>query len=95
VIKTRIQLIGKSAADSPQYKGIGDAFRFYLFSSNSKKGYNTLFSRQILKNEGPRAFFKGAICRVMVMAPLFGIAQMVYFIGVAEFLLGIKKVQHV
>ena len=60
-----------------------------------------------MKNEGPSAFFKGAACRVMVgkeqifnwivqvMAPLFGIAQMVYYIGVAEYLLGMKKNQHV
>ncbi|KAJ1364240.1 hypothetical protein KIN20_024288 [Parelaphostrongylus tenuis] len=39
---------------------------------------------RILEMEGPRAFFKGAACRMMVMAPLFGIAQTVYYIGVAE-----------
>lgn len=27
----------------------------------------------------------------IVIAPLFGIAQMVYFLGVAETLLGVKK----
>ncbi|KAK7082058.1 hypothetical protein SK128_017258, partial [Halocaridina rubra] len=31
---------------------------------------------KILKNEGPRAFFKGGACRMIVIAPLFGIAQM-------------------
>uniref|UniRef100_A0A915N4N6 Uncharacterized protein n=1 Tax=Meloidogyne javanica TaxID=6303 RepID=A0A915N4N6_MELJA len=77
VIKTRIQLIEKSSTDSPQYRGILDAFR------------------KILKNEGSRAFFKGAGCRMMVMAPLFGIAQMVYYIGVAEFLLGRETSQHI
>lgn len=41
-----------------------------------------------LKYEGPKAFFKGGLCRVIVIAPLFGIAQMVYFLGVAENLLG-------
>ncbi|CAB3399401.1 unnamed protein product [Caenorhabditis bovis] len=50
---------------------------------------------QILKNEGPRALFKGAACRMMVMAPLFGIAQTVYYIGVAEKILGIEKTKHV
>lgn len=35
-------------------------------------------------NEGPKAFFKGGLCRMIVIAPLFGIAQMVYFLGVAE-----------
>uniref|UniRef100_A0A914RLS7 Uncharacterized protein n=1 Tax=Parascaris equorum TaxID=6256 RepID=A0A914RLS7_PAREQ len=50
--------------------------------------------RKILKQEGVKALFKGAACRMMVMAPLFGIAQMVYYIGVAEFCLGIPKVHH-
>jgi len=41
-------------------------------------------AQKILKNEGVPAFFKGAVPRMIVVAPLFGIAQMVYFIGVAE-----------
>lgn len=45
---------------------------------------------KILKQEGVQAFFKGAGCRMMVIAPLFGIAQMVYYLGVAENILGIK-----
>ncbi|XP_053280724.1 mitochondrial glutamate carrier 1 [Pleuronectes platessa] len=44
--------------------------------------------RKILTKEGPRAFLKGAGCRALVIAPLFGIAQVVYFVGVGEFLLG-------
>ncbi|XP_073326550.1 mitochondrial glutamate carrier 1-like isoform X1 [Pagrus major] len=44
--------------------------------------------RKILKKEGPTAFLKGASCRALVIAPLFGIAQVVYFVGVGEFLLG-------
>uniref|UniRef100_A0A6M2DLJ3 Mitochondrial glutamate carrier 2 n=1 Tax=Xenopsylla cheopis TaxID=163159 RepID=A0A6M2DLJ3_XENCH len=44
-----------------------------------------------LRYEGPTAFFKGGACRMIVIAPLFGIAQMVYFLGVAEALMGIKK----
>ncbi|KAL5104356.1 Mitochondrial glutamate carrier 1 [Taenia crassiceps] len=47
-----------------------------------------------LQREGLRALFKGAGCRVMVMAPLFGIAQTVYYLGVAEFLLGLGKTRH-
>ena len=43
---------------------------------------------RISKEEGWRAFFKGASCRVLVIAPLFGIAQTVYFLGVGEYLLG-------
>ncbi|GBP60666.1 hypothetical protein EVAR_55736_1 [Eumeta japonica] len=45
---------------------------------------------KILKYEGPKAFFKGGACRVMVIAPLFGIAQAVYYVGIAEFMLGLK-----
>jgi solute carrier family 25 glutamate transporter 18/22 len=33
------------------------------------------------------AFLKGAYCRALVIAPLFGIAQVVYFLGIAESLL--------
>ncbi|KAF1390427.1 hypothetical protein PFLUV_G00057930 [Perca fluviatilis] len=44
--------------------------------------------RKILRKEGPAAFLKGASCRALVIAPLFGIAQVVYFVGVGEFLLG-------
>eukprot|EP00063_Salmo_salar_P050977 XP_014025812.1 PREDICTED: mitochondrial glutamate carrier 1-like [Salmo salar] len=43
---------------------------------------------KILKNEGPSAFLKGAYCRALVIAPLFGIAQVVYFFGVGEYILG-------
>ncbi|KAH7727866.1 Protein F20D1.9 [Aphelenchoides avenae] len=58
------------------------------------KGITDAFLK-ILRNEGPKALFKGAACRMMVMAPLFGIAQTVYYVGVAEWLLGQKKVHHV
>ncbi|KAI9576085.1 hypothetical protein GQX74_014568 [Glossina fuscipes] len=47
-----------------------------------------------MKYEGPTAFFKGGLCRMIVIAPLFGIAQMVYFLGVAETLMGIKTNQY-
>ncbi|KAJ8682710.1 hypothetical protein QAD02_018502 [Eretmocerus hayati] len=43
-----------------------------------------------LKNEGFTAFFKGGACRMIVIAPLFGIAQTVYYLGVAERLLGLQ-----
>ncbi|XP_041453295.1 mitochondrial glutamate carrier 2-like isoform X2 [Lytechinus variegatus] len=42
---------------------------------------------KILKNEGPQAFFKGATCRILVIAPLFGIAQAVYYFGVGEYVI--------
>ncbi|XP_028264048.1 mitochondrial glutamate carrier 1 [Parambassis ranga] len=45
-------------------------------------------TRRILTREGPSAFLKGATCRALVIAPLFGIAQGVYFLGVGEMVLG-------
>ncbi|CAI9167435.1 unnamed protein product [Rangifer tarandus platyrhynchus] len=50
-------------------------------------------ARKILRNEGPSAFLKGAYCRALVIAPLFGIAQVVYFLGIAETLLGLPRIQ--
>uniref|UniRef100_A0A3Q2QCE2 Mitochondrial glutamate carrier 2 n=1 Tax=Fundulus heteroclitus TaxID=8078 RepID=A0A3Q2QCE2_FUNHE len=46
-------------------------------------------TRRIMSREGPSAFLKGAACRALVIAPLFGIAQGVYFLGVGEALLGL------
>ncbi|XP_056154429.1 solute carrier family 25 member 55a isoform X2 [Lampris incognitus] len=42
---------------------------------------------KIMRNEGPSAFLKGACCRALVIAPLFGIAQVMYFVGVGEYIL--------
>jgi len=42
---------------------------------------------KVFRQEGIAAFYKGAVPRMIVIAPLFGIAQMVYFVGVAERLL--------
>uniref|UniRef100_A0A8D1HAQ4 Mitochondrial glutamate carrier 2 n=1 Tax=Sus scrofa TaxID=9823 RepID=A0A8D1HAQ4_PIG len=50
-------------------------------------------ARKILRHEGPSAFLKGAYCRALVIAPLFGIAQVVYFLGIAETLLGLQRSQ--
>ncbi|XP_030587153.1 mitochondrial glutamate carrier 1 [Archocentrus centrarchus] len=46
-------------------------------------------TRRIMRREGPSAFLKGATCRALVIAPLFGIAQGVYFLGVGETVLGL------
>ena len=54
-------------------------------------GIGNAFVR-IYQNEGILAFFKGAGCRIMVISPLFGIAQTVYYLGVAEKLLGIPRI---
>ncbi|CAF0819515.1 unnamed protein product [Brachionus calyciflorus] len=50
---------------------------------------------KILKHESPSALFKGAVARVCVVAPLFGIAQMFYYLGVAEALLGYKSLTQI
>lgn len=39
---------------------------------------------KIYRNEGLAAFLKGAGCRIMYIAPLFGIAQTVYYLGLGE-----------
>ncbi|XP_041111352.1 mitochondrial glutamate carrier 1 isoform X1 [Polyodon spathula] len=44
-------------------------------------------ARRIWQREGYSAFLKGAGCRALVIAPLFGIAQVVYFFGIGEYLL--------
>ena len=59
-------------------------------SEQSYSGIADAFVK-IFKTEGPTAFFKGALCRMIVIAPLFGIAQMVYYFGIAEYLMGIDK----
>lgn len=41
---------------------------------------------KIMRKEGPSAFLKGAGCRALVIAPLFGIAQVMYFVGVGEYI---------
>uniref|UniRef100_A0A674MEB9 Mitochondrial glutamate carrier 1 n=1 Tax=Takifugu rubripes TaxID=31033 RepID=A0A674MEB9_TAKRU len=42
---------------------------------------------KILRKEGPTAFLKGAGCRALVIAPLFGIAQVMYFVGIGEYIM--------
>lgn len=42
---------------------------------------------KIMQKEGPSAFLKGASCRALVIAPLFGIAQVMYFVGAGEYIL--------
>uniref|UniRef100_M3Z332 Mitochondrial glutamate carrier 2 n=1 Tax=Mustela putorius furo TaxID=9669 RepID=M3Z332_MUSPF len=47
-------------------------------------------ARKLWIQEGPSALMKGAGCRALVIAPLFGIAQGVYFIGIGERILKIR-----
>ncbi|CAL1609066.1 unnamed protein product [Knipowitschia caucasica] len=55
----------------------------------SEESYNGVMDciSKILRKEGPSAFLKGAGCRALVIAPLFGIAQVMYFVGVGEYIL--------
>uniref|UniRef100_A0A672JNN6 Mitochondrial glutamate carrier 1 n=1 Tax=Salarias fasciatus TaxID=181472 RepID=A0A672JNN6_SALFA len=52
----------------------------------SEESYNGVVDcvSKILRKEGPSAFLKGAGCRALVIAPLFGIAQVMYFVGGAK-----------
>ncbi|XP_013147628.1 PREDICTED: mitochondrial glutamate carrier 1-like [Papilio polytes] len=63
-----------------------------LSKGSNEKQYTSIMDciTTTLKREGVTAFFKGGACRMMVIAPLFGIAQTVYYIGIAEYLLGYK-----
>jgi len=45
--------------------------------------------KKIYKEEGLRAFLRGAQARAIAIAPLFGIAQSVYCIGIGERILGL------
>lgn len=61
--------------------------------SQGEPTYNGIVhcATMMYKNEGINAFYKGAVPRIIVIAPLFGIAQVVYFVGVAEMILGIEN----
>ncbi|CAM5170225.1 unnamed protein product [Eretmochelys imbricata] len=48
-------------------------------------------ARKIWWKEGRLAFLIGARCRALVIAPLFGVAQVIYFTGVGEFLVELSQ----
>ncbi|XP_033822093.1 solute carrier family 25 member 55a [Periophthalmus magnuspinnatus] len=60
-----------------------------LSKGTSEESYNGVMDciNKIMQKEGPSAFLKGAGCRALVIAPLFGIAQVMYFVGVGEYIL--------
>ena len=73
-----------------------DVIKTRLQVINRKQGEPTYTgiidcAQKIFNNEGVRAFYKGAVPRIIVIAPLFGIAQTVYFFGVAEWVLGLDN----
>ncbi|XP_029357647.1 solute carrier family 25 member 55a isoform X2 [Echeneis naucrates] len=59
-----------------------------LNKGSSEEAYNGVVDcvSKIMRKEGPSAFLKGAGCRALVIAPLFGIAQVMYFVGVGEYI---------
>lgn len=62
----------------------------YLFTecvSLHKQAHFFFLYSKILRKEGPTAFLKGAGCRALVIAPLFGIAQVMYFVGIGEYIM--------
>ncbi|MFT7812968.1 mitochondrial glutamate carrier 1-like [Arapaima gigas] len=65
-----------------------------LSKGANEESYNGVVDcvSKILRKEGPSAFLKGAGCRALVIAPLFGIAQVMYVLGVGEFVLGYTPV---
>ena len=66
--------------------------RLQVIRRSGEAAYNGLLdcARKTYVNEGIRAFYKGTVPRMIVIAPLFGIAQTVYFLGVAERILGLE-----
>lgn len=65
--------------------------RLQVIRTGGEATYNGLWdcARKTYANEGISAFYKGVVPRMIVIAPLFGIAQMVYFLGVAEKIVGL------
>jgi len=47
--------------------------------------------RQIMRAEGIAGLLAGALPRVLIFAPMFGMAQMFYFFGIGEHILGIPR----
>ncbi|WAR08629.1 GHC1-like protein, partial [Mya arenaria] len=78
----------KIAIDLFREKGITGIYKGFRATMLRDVTFSAIyFPLKIYTNEGPKAFFKGALCRVLVIAPLFGIAQTVYYLGIAERLL--------
>ncbi|XP_076810899.1 mitochondrial glutamate carrier 1-like isoform X1 [Clavelina lepadiformis] len=64
---------------------------------HTTRNYNGILDcfRQMYKEEGLRTFMRGAQARAVAIAPLFGIAQTVYHLGVGEAFLGIPQLRPV
>ncbi|KAM9320635.1 mitochondrial glutamate carrier 1-like [Gastrophryne carolinensis] len=64
-----------------------------LHKGANEETYNGIIdcARKIWVKEGPSAFLKGSGCRALIIAPLFGIVQVVYFLGVGETVLELAQ----
>uniref|UniRef100_A0A3Q4ADL4 Mitochondrial glutamate carrier 1 n=1 Tax=Mola mola TaxID=94237 RepID=A0A3Q4ADL4_MOLML len=68
-----------------------------LNKGSNEETYNGVVDcvSKIMRKEGPSAFLKGAGCRALVIAPLFGIVQVMYFVGIGEYILDNSPLRHV
>ncbi|KAF5277767.1 hypothetical protein FQR65_LT03747 [Abscondita terminalis] len=66
--------------------------RLQLISNVKNMSYNGVSDAaiKIFKSEGIRAFYKGGGCRIMVVGPLYAVAQTVYYLKVSENIFGIE-----
>ncbi|XP_078494754.1 mitochondrial glutamate carrier 1 [Ciona intestinalis] len=74
-----------------------DVIKTRLQSIHHSRKYTGIVDcgRSIYKEEGFKSFFRGSAPRCMAIAPLFGIAQSVYRLGVCQGILGIPHNPHV
>lgn len=63
------------------------SFSFIFFYACINNSIPLVLNSKIMRKEGPSAFLKGAGCRALVIAPLFGIAQVMYFVGIGEYIM--------
>lgn len=97
MVKTRLQSLNKGSGEET-YSGVLDCVTwdnlsisviYLLFECGSlhKQVHLFILYSKIFRKEGPTAFLKGAGCRALVIAPLFGIAQVMYFVGIGEYIM--------
>uniref|UniRef100_H0XRN1 Solute carrier family 25 member 18 n=1 Tax=Otolemur garnettii TaxID=30611 RepID=H0XRN1_OTOGA len=77
ILKTQIQTLKKGQGDNI-YSRVPACWLFLL-------------PRKLWIQEGPSAFMKGAGCQALVIAPLFGMAQGIYFLGIRGCILNIPR----
>lgn len=80
------ELWGSSGLRKVQHLSVVCCLRLAMHACELINQYFCLYSK-IMRKEGASAFLKGAGCRALVIAPLFGIAQVMYFVGVGEYIL--------